>query len=285
MERMLACRVGDLDLLLPFEGMERLVPWFDVEYSGDRVRWGDEEIPFIRLDECLGFPGQDPALDAGIAILQIHDETMALLADRFLGLVEVDPEFSFRVPLNWVLGHPGLPYRAFHMVEDRMVPEVAPFHLLVRDPWEEDWPVVRGKIQDAPGRYLAVTVDGISAAVPLEAVEHVVDSEVLIRLPGLPKTILGILQLQGRPIPVAPPLPNSTSAVAIVVLRCSGGLFGLTVDDTHGMVELSSQEEDQEQEADQETPPLLGGCDLLALDPLGNTAFTLDPERIWAALG
>jgi len=285
MERMLACRVGDLDLLLPFKGMERLIPWFDFEHRGDQVLWGDEEIPFIRLDECLSFPGRDPALDAGVAILQIHDEMMALLADRFLGIVEVDPETSFRVPLNWILGHPGLPYRAFHMVEDHIVPEVAPFHLLVKDPGGGEWPAAHGEIQDAPGRYLAITVDGHSAAVPLAAVEHVVDGEFLMRLPGLPKTILGMLQLQGRPIPVAPALSNAVSAVAIVVLKCSAGLFGLAVDDTHGMVELSNQEEDRDEESDQEPPAFLGGCDLLDLDPLGNPAFTLDPDRIWAALG
>lgn len=285
MERMLACRVGELNLFLPFDGMERLVPWFDVEYRGDRVRWGDEEIPLLRLDECLGFSVRDPALDAGIAVLQIHEERMAVLADRFLGLVEVDLELSFRVPLNWILKHPGLPYRAIHMAGDHMVPEVAPFHLLVRkDPEEEEWPEVRGEIRDAPGRYLGVTVDGISAAVPLEAVEHVVDGEVLIRLPGLPKTILGMLHLHGRPIPVAQPLPKATSAVAVVILKCSEGLLGLAVDSTHGMVELSSQE-DPVQEEDQEPPPFLGGCDLLSLDPLGNIAFTLDPERVWEALG
>lgn len=286
MEKMLACRVGELNLFLPFDGMERLVPWFDVEYRGNRVRWDDEEIPFLRLDECLGFSARDPALDAGIAVLQIHDERMAVLADRFLGLVEVDLGLSFRVPLNWILKHPGLPYRAIHMAGDHMVPEVAPFHLLVRkDPTEEEWPAVRGEIQDVPGRYLGVTIDGISAAVPLEAVEHVVDGEVLTRFPGLPQTILGMLQLHGRPIPVAQPLPEATSAVVIVILKCSEGFLGLAVDNTHGMVELSSQEENHEQETDQETPPLLGGCGVLSLDPLGNTAFTLDPERVWAALG
>ena len=286
MERMLACRVVELDLLLPFDGMERLIPWFDVEFSGNRVQWEDQEIPFLRLDECLGFPARDPALDAGIAVLQIHDERMAVLADRFLGLVEVNPELSFRVPLNWILGYPGLPYRAVHMVAGHMVPEVAPFHLLVReDPAKEEWPVINGRIQDAPGRFLSVTVDGISAAVPIEAVEYVVSGEFLTRLPGLPKAFLGMIQLHGRPIPVARPLPDATSAAAVVILKCSKGFFGLAVDDTHGMVELSNQEEDREQEADQATPLFLGGCGLLDLDPLGNTAFTLDPERVWAALG
>lgn len=282
MESMLACRVGNLDLVLPFKGLERLIPLFDVEHSGDQIRWNEGGIPCIRLEECLGLPKGKPALDAGVAVLQIHDETMAVLADRFLGLVEVDLEVSFRVPLNWILDHPGLPYRAFHMIESRVVPEVAPFRLLVKNPLEGRWPTTRSEINDAPGRYLAITTDDISAAIPLDAVEHVVEGEALIRLPGLPQTVLGMLEIQGRPIPVAPLLPGITSATAIVILKYSDGLFGVAVDATHGMVELSRSEAD---DSDQETPPLLGGCDVLDIDPLGNVVFTLDPERIWASLG
>ena len=159
MESMLACRVGELDLLLPFEGMERLVPWFDVKQNGDQILWNDEEIPCIRLGDCLGFPKQVPSLDAGISILRIHDETMAVLADRFLGLVDIDLTSSFRIPLNWILNHPGLPYRAFHMVQNRMTPEVAPFHLLVKNPATGLWPPPLQGIRDPQGNYLAVSIN------------------------------------------------------------------------------------------------------------------------------
>jgi len=281
MESMLACRVGDLDLVLPFVGMERLIPWFDVQYEGDHILRDDERIPCIRLGECLGFPQQEPALDAGVAILRIHDETMAVLADRFLGLVDIDLSSSFRIPLAWILNNPGLPYRAFHMVQDHVVPEVAPFHLLVNNPTTDFWPPPPSEIRDSRGRYLAVSVNDVSAAIPVDTVEHVVDGDALIRLPGLPKTLLGMLEIRGRPIPVATPLPEKTSAEVIVILRSSEGFLGLAVDSTHGMMELSRETED----GDHECPPLLGGCDVLDLDPLGNVTFTVDAERIWATLG
>jgi chemotaxis signal transduction protein len=280
MESMLACRVGELDLLLPFEGMERLIPWFDVKQNGDQILWNDEEIPCIRLGDCLGFPKQVPALDAGIAVLRIHDETMAVLADRFLGLVDIDLTSSFRIPLNWILNHPGLPYRAFHMVQNRVTPEVAPFHLLVKNPATELWPPPLQGIRDPQGNYLAVSINDVSAAIPVDSVEHVVDGDTLITLPGLPATLLGMLEVRSHPVPVARPLPEMTSARVIVILKCSMGLVGLAVDATYGMVALSHEVDDQ----DQECPPLLGGCDVLNLDPLGNVTFTIDPERIWVSV-
>ena len=281
MESMLACRAGDLDLLLPFKGMERIVPWFDVEHSGDHIRWIETEIPLIRLDDCLGVSSREPPLNAGVAILRVYGERMAVLADRFLGLVDVDLEDSFRVPLKWILDHPGLPYRAFHMNEGRMLPEVAPYHLLIKSVGEGTWPVAQSGITACSGRYLSITVDDVAAAVPIDAVEHVVDGESLIVLPGLPGTILGVLQVQGRPIPVSPALPGMTSATAIVILRCSAGLLGLAVDATNGMVELSEIVE----ESDHPGPPFIGGCGVLDHDLSGGAVFTLDPERIWGCLG
>jgi len=281
MESMLACRVGDLDLLLPSEGMERLIPWFDVDQNGDQIVWGETEIPCIRLGECLGFSNKEPALGAGVAILEVHEERMAVLADRFLGLVDIDLETSFRIPLNWILDHPGLPYRAFHMVHQQVVPEVAPFHLLVKNPTTGDWPALCSEIEDSPGRYLSVTVKGVSAAIPVKAVEYVVDGDTMITFPGFPQTLLGMLEIRGRPIPVAPPLPGMERAEVIVVLRHSNGMFGLAVDATQGMVELDRATEAE----DRERPPFLGGCGVLDLDPLGNVMFTIDSERMWASVG
>jgi len=166
------------------------------------------------------------------------------------------------------------------MISDHVVPEVAPFHLLVKNPTSGSWPSPPAGIEDPPGNYLAVSINDVAAAIPVDSVEHVVDGESLIALPGLPATLLGMLAVRGRPIPVAQALPETESAPVIVILKSSAGLLGLGVDATHGMVTLSPEAQSE----DHQRPPLLGGCGILALDPLGNVAFTLDPGRIWAAV-
>jgi len=281
MRSMLACRVRDLELLFPFESMERLVPLFDVPRSGGNIKWREGEIPLIRLDEALGYEAREPAIDAGIAVLKIHGEILAVLVDHFLGLVEVDPGSSFTIPLDWILNHPSLPYRAFHMLEQSIVPELAPFHLLISDQREEPRTSSSEDVVDRPGTYLTVSIDEISAAIPVENVEHVLDGGSLVSFPGLPRMILGMLEFRGAPIPVLSLLPGKENVRVIVVVSCSKGFFGIGVDGTHGMTDLTRSDDGEQVEK----PPFPGGCDVLDVDPIGSIIFTIGPERIGSFLG
>jgi len=61
---------------------------------------------------------------------------------------------------------------------------------------------VRGEDAGSRGPYVVLGVDALRVALPLPSVERVVQAVALSHLPGAPGIVLGVLNLQGRLIPV-----------------------------------------------------------------------------------
>ena len=285
MNPMILCRAGDYRVLLPTTGLVRLWPWFETPVDGEgKVQWEERRIPLVPVGEHLGMGPAGPELSSAVAVFDIVGELLALKLDRMEGLLTPDFENAFTVPRKWTLHHPELPYRRFFPVEESIVPEISPLHLLVGSEGERSWPMA-GDVSNAPGdvsgRFLSVVAAGVPLAFAMEEVERVLEGETVWRFPALPITIHGMLLDLGQPIPVVVPFPSPGPIHAVVVLHHEGQRFGVAVERTLGILHLQPGPAP----GSVEIPPLLGGATVMENEDRTNRYFVLSSSRIGSAMG
>lgn len=98
-------------------------------------------------------------------------------------------------------------------------------------------------------RIVVFTVDEQRYGLPLHAVERVVPMVDVTALPAAPEIVLGVMNVQGRVIPVLDlrrrlrrPRRNISIDDQIVVVRTTRRSFGLIVDAARGVLEYSADE-------------------------------------------
>jgi purine-binding chemotaxis protein CheW len=97
---------------------------------------------------------------------------------------------------------------------------------------------------------LIFTLDRQRYALRLDAVERVVRAAAITPIPKAPEVVLGILDIQGRVIPVIDlrrrfrtPLRELRSTDQFVVAKCGALTLALMVDGTDGVLEQTDQRE------------------------------------------
>lgn len=99
---------------------------------------------------------------------------------------------------------------------------------------------------DGPTRLLVFGVGSERFAVPLAAVDEVVDAPVLRRLPDASRVVLGVTSVRGELVTVYDPRPvlDVDGAVrdAALVFRRASGRVGLAVDALHDPIVVEPQD-------------------------------------------
>lgn len=96
-------------------------------------------------------------------------------------------------------------------------------------------------------RLVVFRVEGVRCAVPLDSVERVLPMIALSALPGAPEVVLGLLNLQGRPLPVVDlhrrfDLPARAYGVAahLLLVRTRRRRLAVATDEVQGLTEVDA---------------------------------------------
>jgi purine-binding chemotaxis protein CheW len=133
------------------------------------------------------------------------------------------------------------------------------------------------------GKYLVFTLEDEEYAIAVGDVREIIGAIPITRVPGVPESVRGVINLRGRIIPVADlrirfnlEAVDYGARTCIIVVRARGREFGLVVDKVLEVVRID--------EADIEPPPMFGAdvqTDyLVGVARNGNRArLLLDVER------
>lgn len=136
--------------------------------------------------------------------------------------------------------------------------------------------------------YLTFRIAGEDCAIAILSVQEAIRYEAVIRVPGTPPSILGVINLRGRVVPVMDlavkfglPRSRATEKTCIilvdVLLDGKGAVMGVLADRVSGVEEFSTEEMG---------PPPLSGCRVGAPYVLGvgkvggGRVLILDMDRI-----
>ena len=133
------------------------------------------------------------------------------------------------------------------------------------------------------GKYLVFTLDDAEYAIAVADVREIIGAIPITRVPGVPDSVRGVVNLRGKIIPVADlrirfnmAAVDHGARTCIIVVRARGGEFGLVVDKVLEVARIA--------ETDIEPPPVFGAdvhTDyLIGVARNGNGArLLLDVER------
>lgn len=224
---LLHCRDGNLDLLLPTEGLRHLAGSGDLAREGGAFCWGEDLFPAVALGHRLG-GNPAPETGYGVALFTLAGEHFAVVIERFVGLVTVPPAAAWDVPRAWSLRDAALPYRRFVTLDDTVVAELAPFHLLI-PPEPPRYPdfldLAAAALPDEP--HVVARLGAHRVALPLADIVEFLGDAPVARFPGLPRHLAGFAVHRGVPLPVVE--EAGAAGGVVVVMRGRTGRLGLAL--------------------------------------------------------